>query len=151
MYRHVQESPFHWLLHLLAAFLFFVVWQTQKDPAPTIVAAVAAFAVLFFALSIRTLTISDQGEYLDVRYGPLNLLGTKIAYRDITAVEPGKTSVIDGWGIHFIPFRGWTFNLWGFECVRISLGAKVIRIGTDDSANLAAFLRERMTETTPTT
>jgi hypothetical protein len=68
----------------------------------------------------------------------------------MTAVEQGQTSLIDGWGIHFIPLRGWTFNLWGFDCAKITLGSKVVRVGTDDAENLVTFLRERLAEHTPT-
>lgn len=146
MYKHVQHSPLHWLLYLLSAFLFFFVWQAQRNTAPALMIGVAAVVLLAFSLAFRTLTVSDRGEYLRIRYGPLNLFGTKIAYRDITAVEQGKTSVIDGWGIHFIPLRGWTFNLWGFDCAIIRRGDKVTRIGTDDAENLVKFLRARLTE-----
>lgn len=148
MYQHVQQSPFHFLLYLLTSFMFLFAWQIRDDVAPSIVVIVVAAVMLFLTLSFQTLTVSDgQGKYLDVRYGPLNLFGTRIAYDEITAVEQGKTSLVDGWGIHFIPFRGWTINLWGFECAKISRGDKVIRIGTDDSENLVKFLRDRMKKT----
>lgn len=145
MYRHVQQSPVHFLLYLLSAFMFVFAWQLRGDVGPSIAVVVVAVVLLVLTLSFQTLTVSDNdGEYLEVRYGPLNLFGTRIAYCDITAVEQGETSLIDGWGIHFIPFRGWTINLWGFECAKISRGDKVIRIGTDDSKNLVEFLRERI-------
>ena len=144
MYHHIQQSPINFLLYLLAALMFVVAWQIRVDVAPSITVAVVAVIMFVFALAFQTLTVSGEDEYLDVRYGPLNLFGTRIAYRDITDVQPGKTSLIDGWGIHFIPFRGWTLNLWGFECAKIWRGEKVIRIGTDDSHNLVKFLRERM-------
>ena len=106
---------------------------------------IVAVLMIFLTLSFQTLTISDhEGKFLDVRYGPLNLFGTRIAYSEITAVEQGQTSLLDGWGIHFIPFRGWTINLWGFECAKIWRGKKVIRIGTDDSENLVKFLQEQI-------
>ncbi len=52
--------------------------------------------------------------------------------------------MIDGWGIHYILGRGWTYNLWGFGCVKLTLGKKVIRVGTDDVENLAQFLRGKV-------
>ena len=143
-YEHLQRSPIHFLLYLLAAFMFVFAWQLRNDMAPSIAIGGVALILFVLALSFQTLTVSDHGEYLEIRYGPLNLFGTKIAYRDITAAEPGTTSLIDGWGIHFIPFRGWTMNLWGFECVNISRGDHVIRVGTDDSVQLANFLREQI-------
>ena len=48
----------------------------------------------------------------------------------MTAVEAGRSSLIDGWGIHWIPGRGWTYNLWGFGCVVIQQGKKTTRVGT---------------------
>ena len=146
MYQHTQRSPLHLLLYLPAAFSFVLAWQIRNDSAPSIVVAIAAVLLMVLALAFQTLTVSDHGEYLDVRYGPLNLFGTRIAYRDITAVEIGKTSIIDGWGMHFIPFRGWTLNLWGFECAKITRDNKVIRVGTDDSENLVKLISEKISE-----
>ena len=145
MYEHVQRSPVHVLLYLLSAFTFVLAWQIRSDAAPGIAAVIVAIILFVLALSFQTLTVYDhEGEHLVIRYEPLNLFGTRILYREITAVEPGKTSLIDGWGIHFIPFRGWTWNLWGFECVKISRGNKVTRVGTDDSANLVEFLKGKL-------
>ena len=145
MYEHVQRSPIHLLLYILTAFMFVFAWQIRSDVAPSIVVLIVALIMFVVTLSFQTLTVSDRdGEHLDVRYGPLNLFGTKLNYREITKVEQGQTSLIDGWGIHFIPFRGWTINLWGFECAKIWHSNRVIRIGTDDSENLIRFLRERM-------
>ena len=149
MYKHTQHSPLHLLLYLPVAFSFLIAWQIRDDVAPSIVVAIVAVLLLVLALSFQTLTVADHGEELDVRYGPLNLFGTRIAYRDITAVEPGQSSIIDGWGIHFIPFRGWTLNLWGFECVKITRGDKVIRVGTDDSENLVEVIREKLEANQP--
>jgi hypothetical protein len=144
MYQHTQRSPLHLLLYLPAGFSFFLAWQIRNDATPSIVVAILAVVLMVLAFSFQTLTVSDHGEFLDVRYGPLNLFGTRIAYRDITAVEPGTTSLIDGWGIHFVPFRGWTLNLWGFECVKLTRNKTTIRIGTNDSENLIDLIREKI-------
>lgn len=144
MYHHVQRSPINLFLYALAAFMFLLAWQIRNDTAPSIVVGIVGILMLILALSFQTLTVSDGGSVLDVRYGPLNLFGTSLAYSDISRVEPGTTSIIDGWGIHFVPFRGWTLNLWGFECVKIWRGDSVIRIGTDDSKALVQFLRRRI-------
>jgi hypothetical protein len=88
----------------------------------------------------RSLTICDEGEWLALRDGPLPVFRKRICYSDITSVEPGRISLVDGWGIHDIPGRGWTYNLWGFGGVKLTLGRKVIRVGTDDVDRLVAFL-----------
>jgi hypothetical protein len=149
MYQHTQRSPLHILLYVPAAFMFFVAWQLRNTAPPSIAVLLVAVILVVLAFAFQTLTVSTGRDHLDVRYGPLNLFGTRIYYRDITGVEPGKTSLIDGWGIHFVPFRGWTMNLWGFDCVRIERGTKVIRIGTDDTQNLVDVLRQKVAEAQP--
>jgi hypothetical protein len=83
-------------------------------------------------------------RYLAIRFGPLPLLRKRFRYSDITGVEVGRTKVIDGWGIHYILGRGWTYNLWGFACVKLTLGRKIVRVGTDDCEGLAKVIREKM-------
>lgn len=144
MYQHTQHSPLHFLLYIPVAFAFVIAWQIRADVVPGIVTGVVGLILFVVALSFQTLTVTVKDEYLQVRYGPINLFGTRLAFGDITGVQTGKTSFIDGWGIHFIPFRGWTFNLWGFECVIVQKGDKTIRIGTDDSEKLADFIRSKL-------
>ena len=62
---------------------------------------------------------------------------------DVTGIEIGHTRIIDGWGIHYFPGRGWTYNIWGFDCVKLTLGRKIIRVGTDDAEGLAKVIREK--------
>ncbi len=144
MYHHTQRSPLHLLLYVPAIFAFFLAWQQRAHVPPSLIAGGIAVLMVILSLSFQTLTISEKEEHLDVRYGPLNLFGTKILFDDITHVERGKTSLIDGWGIHFIPFRGWTISLWGFDCAKVSRGDSTLRIGTDDAEHLVARLTERI-------
>ena len=88
--------------------------------------------------------LRDEGEWLAIRFGPLPLLGTRIPYARIRSVEPDQTALLDGWGIHWLPGRGWTYNIWGYDCVKLRLDRGVIRVGTDDVENLVRFLRERI-------
>jgi hypothetical protein len=109
----------------------------------------AGVAVLvgIVAMSFRRLTVEDQGDFLRIRFGPIPLFGTRVAYSSMTAVTLAKSSWIDGWGIHYLPWRGWTFNLWGFNCVVVHCGKRVIRIGTNDAGNLANFLTTKISQT----
>jgi hypothetical protein len=58
-------------------------------------------------------------------------------------VERSRSAVIDGWGVLWVPFRGWTWNLWGRDCVGVDLGERSLRIGTDDPEGLEAFVKAR--------
>ena len=115
----------------------------SRPPLDIILLAIAAIFA-FCGLVFGSLTVSDEGQWLALRFGPLPLLGKRIRYSEITGVETGRTRFIDGWGVHYVPGRGWTYNLWGFDCVKLTLGRKVVRVGTDDAENLAKFLGEKI-------
>ena len=142
-YEHTQRG---WLQHILFAVAMVMLlgaWLARSESA--VMFFVLAVAVVFelVGLMFGSLTVRDEGEWLALRYGPLPVFRKRIRYADITAVEPGHTAIIDGWGIHYIIGRGWTYNLWGFGCVKLTLGRKVIRVGSDDVDNLTEFLRRK--------
>jgi hypothetical protein len=143
-YEHTQKAPMHYILYGVAAIMIVSAWLSVGDPITVIILSAGGCLLLILSLSFRSLTVSDEGERLSIRFGPIPLFRKSIAYADITRVEPGKSSIIDGWGIHYIPGRGWTYNLWGFGCAVVYLGKRVIRIGTDDVENLVAFLNRRI-------
>lgn len=119
-------------------------WLAWGEPAVAALNLLIAATFLIVAFMFGSLTIRDDGEWLVLRYGPLPAFRKRIRYAEITVVEPDRTNWIDGWGIHYIPGRGWTYNLWGFECVKLTLGKKIIRVGTDDVENLVEFLRQKI-------
>jgi hypothetical protein len=106
-------------------------------------AAAAAAALLLSGMMFGRLTVCDEGAHLLVQVGPLPLFRKRIPYASMTAVDPCRSRVLDGWGIHWNPCEGWIYNLAGFDCVRIRLDGKAIRVGTDDVENLVAFLKEK--------
>ena len=90
-----------------------------------------------------SLTIRDEGECLALRFGPLPVIRKGIRYADIAGGRAGRTDH-RRLGNPLLPGRGWTYNLWGFGCVKLTLGRKVIRVGTDDAENLVEFLRGKV-------
>ncbi len=58
-------------------------------------------------------------------------------------MEIGRTAIWDGWGIHWNPWHGRVWNLWGRDCVVIYRQSDVFRVGSDDAENLAEFLKSR--------
>jgi hypothetical protein len=110
---------------------------------PRITVFAGAILLLLAAYCFRTLTVRDEGEHLAVLFGPLPVFRKQIAYRDITEVKRARSRVLDGWGIHYGAGRGWTFNLWGFDCVEMRVGSQTVRIGTDDPDGLVRFLQDR--------
>ena len=145
-YSHTHYAPLGYILLVVAAVeIALGILFREHTPVMAVLVAVGTF-VLVVAAAFGRLTISDEGEFLALRYGPLPLFRKRIPYAEITGVEPDRSLLIDGWGIHYLPWRGWTYNLWGLDCVRLQLGRRVIRVGSDDVDNLVEFLRHRIVE-----
>lgn len=119
-------------------------WLTSETWPVALILATVALVLMSLALMFTNLTVSDQGDYMVLRFGILGVFRKRIAYSDITAFAPAKSSLIDGWGIHMIPGRGWTWNLWGFQCVQLTVNGRTIRVGTDDVDGLIKFLTEKL-------
>jgi len=143
-YHHVQYGKLHWLLWLAAAVAAGTSWPLRDRPAALITGLGVTLVLALCALSFHYLEVSDQGDHLLIRFGPLPLWRTRIRYHEITGAEAGRTSWLDGWGVHWVPFRGWTYNIWGFDCVVAQTPRRTIRIGTDDPQGLLQFLRTRI-------
>jgi len=145
-YSHTQHGRLHLLFHALAlCSLVGAVLVPAPGPRWVLVIIAAVFALA--GLSFGELRVEDEGEALLVRFGPVPLLKARIRYEDIASATAGRSRWIDGWGIHWVPWRGWTYNIWGFSCVQLELhSGKRIRIGTDEPAKLAEFLHDRLAE-----
>lgn len=143
-YKHTQRAPLSLILSCIGMAMLI---GARQVPNPEINFFLFLIASLIFllALSFGKLTVRDKQDHLLVRFGPLPLFRRRIAYAEIQDVERARTSILDGWGIHLSPSGGWTWNLWGFDCVDVHFkkGRKV-RIGTDDPKRLEAFLKDRI-------
>ena len=142
-YNHTQHGRRH---NVLFAATFVTLTDAWLVRGEAIVVALPVLAVTFAlcGLMFGSLTIRDEGQRLTLRFGLLPVFRKRIRYSDITGVEVGRTSVLDGWGIHYFPGRGWTYNIFGLDCVKLTLGRKIIRVGTDDAEELAKVIREKI-------
>jgi hypothetical protein len=144
-YRHRQDSPLYLILVGVGAVMLASAagaWHANRHAG--LVTAIGGVLMFFLAACFRYLVVRDEGEYLGVWFGPVRLFGRRIAFSEITAVEPCRSDLIDGWGIHALPGRGIIYNLWGFDCVKLKVGARTVRIGTDDVDGLISFLKARV-------
>ncbi len=142
-YEHTQEGPVHLILYGLAATFVGIAWFSSGRGMPYVGMLALAGLMIFFALCFQRLTVRDEGEWLAIRYGPLPLFWRRIPYASMTAAEVARSDWLDGGGIHYIPGRGWIYNLWGRDCVKLQLGNKKVRIGTNDVEGLLRFLKTR--------
>lgn len=142
LYCHKQKTPFVWFYGLCCLPLVFIglwsLWLDETQVALVLCGSGLSFALL--ALCFRQLTVCDEGESLSIRFGPLPLFRTKIAYRDIQKVEVGEIPFIGP-----LSHRGskwWTLG--GRAYVAIQRPNALACVGTDDAANLAVFLQRKM-------
>ena len=143
-YEHTQKAPWFWVLLALGALSLTLTWSVPRQTLPALILAGVGIAFLGMGLCFGSLTVRDEGQWLAVRFGPLPVFRTRIAYSTITGVEAARSGGLDGWGIHWILGRGIIYNLWGFECVRIQMGKRSVRVGTDDVEGLVSFLRTKI-------
>lgn len=143
-YDHTQRAPLHLLLYATAAAMGVAAWFFRGEAFTLSVIVLVAAMLALAAASFGWLRVQDEGDHLSIRYGPLPIFRKRIAYSDITAVQRDRSTLIDGWGIHYVPLRGWTYNLWGFDCVRLTVAGKTLRIGSDDVERLVEFVRSKV-------
>ncbi|MEZ5329719.1 MAG: hypothetical protein R3F19_32120 [Verrucomicrobiales bacterium] len=144
-YNHTQKAPLYLLLVVIASSMFVVAWFVPEQVTRAGLATGGGFFAIL-ALAFRQLTIRDDGDALFIGFGPLPLFRRRVLYVDIERVDQGRSSWWDGWGIHISPSGGWTWNLWGFDCVDVYLSrGRKLRLGTDDPVELTAFLQQTVT------
>ncbi len=143
-YDHTQWAPMYWLMLVPALVVLFVSVLVENDTSTTFGLTLVTVLLLVVAYSFRSLRVVDEGNALALQFGPIPLFRKRFTYTDIVSADRDQSSVIDGWGIHWVPGRGWTYNLWGFDCVRLTLtGIRTARVGTDDPEGLASFLKRK--------
>lgn len=145
-YKHVQHAPLCLLIYVLAVvFLVLGLILKSEPPIPWLFPPIGLL-MLVLAASFHHLTVEDQGDRLSISFGPIPLFRRSIQYDDIISAEIGRTTVLDGWGIHMSLRGGWVWNLWGRDCVVLQLRKGILRVGTDDAANLADFLKQMISK-----
>lgn len=142
-YSHRQRGWISGFLLLLAMMFLGLSWLI---PVPMVqrIHLIVGVGVGVMAFCFQYLAVTDEGQRLSVRFGPIGLFGTRIEYAEITGVEVTRMRFVDGWGVKYRPGFGWTYSVSGFDAVVVQTAGRTVQIGTDDAEGLAAFLRGRM-------
>ena len=143
-YHRRQKGPWAVLLYALTAIFLAASWHLPVLALQITFLVTGLFSFLL-SVSFHYLTVEDDGNQLAIRFGPLPLFRKRILYDDILGVETGRTTFLDGWGIHWNPRGGWVWNIWGRDCVVLRLKRGTLKVGTDDPQGLADFLNDRIT------
>jgi hypothetical protein len=95
--------------------------------------AAVAIAVLVVMCRLNT---AVEGRFVSWSF-TFGFPSGRIALSAIESVAVVRTSVWEGWGIHWTFFHGWLWNVSGFQAVEIRHdGGKRLTIGTDDPQGL---------------
>lgn len=143
-YRHAQHAPWHLLFDAFGVGLLVAAWFSNEPDSARWLFVGMATLFLLLGSSFRHLSVEDRGDHLEIRFGPVPLFRRRVRYDDLQRVELGKTTVLDGWGIHMSLRGGWVWNIWGRDCVVLHLNRSTLRVGTDDARNLASFLQSQI-------
>ena len=117
------------LLFSFSALFFTVAWVARAEPAVPAILVVAGLLMAMLGYSFQDLTVCDEGDRRAIWFGPLPLFKRRIPYDDIIGVEIGRTTIMDGWGIHWSPWGGSVWSLRTGRCVAIRRRQGVIRVG----------------------
>lgn len=140
-YSHTQQAPLCLLIYAIALVFASVGFILNDMPQIPWLFPAIGIVLLVIASSFHHLTVEDQGDALAIRFGPLPLFRRMVRYADIASAEVGRTTLLDGWGIHSSLRGGWVWNIWGRDCVGVHFkNGGTLWVGTDDAENLAEFL-----------
>jgi hypothetical protein len=143
-YRHTQKAPWYLLLYAFGAAILIASVLIPSVPTLGFTLLATGFLTLLLSASFHHLTVEDEGNQLAIHFGPFPLFRKRIWYDDILEVKKGRTMFLDGWGIHWSPWGGRLWNIWGYECVVLRLKRGRLRIGTDNPDGLVEFLNRRI-------
>ncbi len=144
-YDHRQKAVLPWLLWVIALGMLVVVAMIPASQR-WVQGLLMVLGLVFIGLGFTFghLRVRDGGSHLMVQFGPLPLVRRRIDYDQIQNFAAERSSLIDGWGVHYHPVKGWIYNIQGFDCVRLDLGEHKFRVGTDDVAGLMELLKQRV-------
>ncbi len=147
MYRHTQTGNY-----LVAAILtglggmllaLFLAPMEDADKAVRWAALPGVVLLGGAAVVFRSLTITVQSGVLGWQFGP-GVFGRSVPVSEIEAVEPTRTSLLSGWGIHWTR-RGWLYNVSGLDAVHVRMkNGKSFLLGTDQPGRLARAIEDSM-------
>jgi len=136
-YSHTQKAPTCLFVYGtgVASLVFgIVVLAVDESWSNAIYFVITGVGLLLVGISLHHLTVEDQGDHLAIRFGLVSVIQRTVRYCDIERVEVGRTLIPPGWGL----------ILWGRICVIVRFkNGGMLRIGTDDAENLAAYLRRK--------
>lgn len=132
------------LIYVTALVFAGTAWMIRNVPGTALAMLGGAVLMVVLAACFHYLRVMDEGDRVTIAFGPVPLFRRSVRYADIESVEVGRTTLLDGWGIHLSLRGGWVWNIWGRDCVVLRLRKGTLRVGSDNPEGLARFLEERV-------
>lgn len=102
----------------------------------------AALALLLLPFSILTTRVDERGVGWNFGVG---FPGGFIPFADIEKIEPVRTALWEGVGIHQTPRHGWLWNVGGRDAVMIhKRNGRTVTLGSNDARELLEAIRGRL-------
>lgn len=137
-----RESQPMWLMYpiLAGTLLFMLKIHESAHASPALPLTILALVLLLLGRLVTEL----RGDSLRWHYGWLGWPRWRVDLDDIVAVEPARSSWVEGWGIRTTG-EGMLYNSSGTRAVRLVLrDGRRLRLGTRDPQRLAQLLRDRL-------
>jgi hypothetical protein len=141
-YKHTQVG-FAIIIPVVAAIIVFLVMLAAgRLMVPAWTAAVVVLVAPLMLAFFGTLTISIEGERLLAKFG-VGVVRKSIPLSRIESFQPIHMRWVHGFGIHWIPFHGWLYNVSGLKAVKIATkSGRRMYFGTDEPEALCKALEK---------
>lgn len=139
VWREAQPVWGLWAVVLLVMPLLW--WQALPAALP--------LGLLTLPLLLGRLLTEVRGDALVWRFGWLGWPRWRLPLDEIVAVEPARSSPLEGWGIRFTN-QGMLYNAHGLQAVRLTLrSGRQLRLGSAEPARLIQALQPRIGRPAP--
>jgi hypothetical protein len=142
LYEHTQVG-FVTIIAVSTATVVFLAFLAAGRIAVPLAAIAGACVIAPISLALfGTLTVSVDEKRIQLRFG-VGLIRKSIPISRIASFTPIHLRWVHGYGIHWLPFRGWLYNVSGFKAVEIvTSNGKHTLIGTDEPDALCRALQQ---------
>lgn len=138
VYAHTQTVPKKVMAAATAAGLL-----VGFSPPGIVLRLIALSTMGAMAATFRSLTVEVDDQAVSLRFGD-GLVTRRFDLKTITAAQKVRTTVIQGWGIHYVG-NGWLYNIYGLDAVELRFNSgKRALIGSDDADNLVAAVNDAL-------
>jgi hypothetical protein len=135
MERYEHKQVAYWMYWFAIAMLMFFMLISSAFGSGFVPAGISLLvAVIIFVFSRLETRVDEQAISWSFGWG---WPGANLALADVASIEITRTSLVEGFGIHWTIWHGWLWNVGGFQAVELHTrsGGRVT-LGTDDPEGL---------------